>query len=480
MNRLQAERLYYSGKDVTVEKLLELDAENQTLKEKLAQLEKNSQESSKPPSSDGPGNRRPKNKDDQSQQANQSSRNAGGQKGHQGKNKPLVSEHDVSEFKHYYAVHCKNCNKPLVQDETANTTGNIFRWQIFDIEPIKPKIIEHQAHTTECECGCKTKAQIPNEVLTSNFGEHLIALMAYLTAVLKVPRRGVQEFCVTFLNLQISLGSIQKLLEYTSNALEKTVNELKQQLPQKQVINVDETGWRDRWLWIFVTSVYIYFHVGQSRGSQVLKDVLGGSYNGILCVDRWGAYTKYHKGIIQFCWAHLKRDFSGILKISRKLQSTDGILFAKTIQRLRHRIMALWYDFKNGKISRLELIEKSEPIIQLIKKCFSKYEHSQEKYVRKLPKKLLKHFDKLFVFIYHEGVEPTNNIAEQGIRPAVQWRKLCFGNRSDNGAVLTSRLLTVVRTCWLQKRNPLEFLGIAIKAYRYGDNAPSLIFLNGW
>ena len=114
-----------------------------------------------------------------------------------------MPEHEVSEIKHYYASHCKKCNEPLVQDETAKTTGDIFRWQIFDVEPIKPKIVEHQAHTTVCECGCKTKAQIPDEVLASNFGEHVIALMAYLTAVLKVPRRGVQEFCVTFLNLPI-------------------------------------------------------------------------------------------------------------------------------------------------------------------------------------------------------------------------------------------------------------------------------------
>ena len=65
MDRSQAEQLYDSGKEVTVEKLLELDVENRTLKEKLAQLEKNSQESSKPPSSDGPNNRRrPKNKAD--------------------------------------------------------------------------------------------------------------------------------------------------------------------------------------------------------------------------------------------------------------------------------------------------------------------------------------------------------------------------------------------------------------------------------
>jgi len=475
MDRPAAEKIYNSGKEATIEKLLELDAENKSLKEKIAQLEKTSQESSKPPSSDAPKHRRVKDNQSTSKSNKLSDRKAGGQKGHPGKNKPLVPEDEVNEFKHYYASHCKNCNKELPQDDTANTTDDISRWQVFDIEPIKPKVTEHQAHTTVCSCGCKTKAQIPDEVLASNFGEHVIALIAYLTAVLKVPRRGIQEFFVTFLNLQICLGSIQKLLEYTSSALKKPVTELKTQLPRERVINADETGWRDRWLWIFVNSVFIYFHVAKSRGSQVLKDVFGESYNGILCVDRWGAYTKYHKGIIQFCWAHLKRDFSGILITGRKLKSTDGILFAKIMERLQERIMALWYDFKQGEISRSELIEKSEPIIRLIKKCFSKYEHSEEKYVRKLPRKLLKHFDKLFVFIYHEEVEPTNNIAERGIRPAVQWRKLCFGNRSDEGAVLTSRLLTATRTCWCQKRNSLEYLGKVIKAYRYNSKIPSLL-----
>ncbi len=94
---------------------------------------------------------------------------------------------------------------------------------------------------------------------------------------------------------------------------------------------------------------------------------------------------------------------------------------------------------------------------------------------RKLASKLLKRFDHLFTFVYYEGVEPTNNLAERAIRAAVQWRKICFGNRSDNGAVLTSRLLTVTRTCWLQERNPLEYLVDAIIAHRTGNPAPLLL-----
>jgi hypothetical protein len=473
MDRPQAEKLYDSGKELTVAKLLELDANNKELKEKVAQLEKNSQDSSQPPSSDTPDKKPPK--DRYPQQNNKSGRKAGGQKGHPGKNRPLVAEDDVNEFKHHYASHCKNCNKELPQDETAITTDDIFKWQIFDIEPIKPYITEHQAHTTKCDCGCQTKAVIPGEVLVSNFGENLMGLISYLTAVLRVSRRGIKEFSLTFLNLPICLGSIQNILEYSSDALEEPVEAVKSQLPEQKVINGDETGWYGRWLWIFVTSTFYYFHVAKSRGSGVLTETIGAVFEGILCVDRWGAYPKYHKGLIQFCWAHLKRDFLGVIAVARKVEVKEAIIFGKTLERLRKKNMSLWYDFKDGEISRSELINKSEPFINLMKKCFIIYQHSQENCVRTLSRKLLKHFDYLFVFIRHDGVEPTNNISEQGVRSAVQWRKLCFGNRSDAGAVLTSRLLTATRTCWLYKRSSLEYLGNVIKAYRYGTQIPPLI-----
>jgi hypothetical protein len=474
MDRQVAEKLYDSGKEATVEKLIELDDENKKLKEKIVQLEKNSQDSSKPPSTDSP-DKKPSKKDRYPQQEKSSGRKVGGQKGHQGKNRPLVDESEVDEFEHYYAWQCKNCNKELPQDESANTTSDVFRWQIFDIEPIKPHVTEHQAHTTICSCGCQTKGQIPDEILSSNFGENLMALISYLTAVMRVSRRGVREFCLTFLNLSICLGTIQNILEYTSDALEKPVEEIKSKLPDQKVMNCDETGWNGRWLWIFVTTTFYYFEVAKSRGSVVLKQVIGDVFNGVLCVDRWGAYTKYHNGLIQFCWAHLKRDFLGVINFGRKVGIDEAIIFGKTLERLRKKIMSFWYEYKNGKISRSELMNMSEPFINLMKKCFSRHQHSEHKCVRTLSRKLLKHFKYLFIFIYIEGVEPTNNISEQGIRSAVQWRKLCFGNRSDAGAVLTSRLLTATRTCWLYKRCSIEYLGNVIRAYRYGYDIPSLM-----
>jgi hypothetical protein len=472
VDRRVAEKLYDSGKEPTVAKLLEYDEENEKLKREVAQLKKNSTDSSKPPSSDNP---RDKNQQPKTDNGNNKKRKPGGQPGHKGSMRELIPVEEVDDVVHFYPEKCENCGKALPQDETANEVGEPFRWQVAEIEPIKPIVTEYQGHTTLCECGCQTAASLPPEVLTSNFGARLTSIIAYLAAVLHVSRRGTCEFCETLLNINISLGSVQNLLEGASDALDEIDNRLKDALPKEPALNSDETGWRDRWLWIFVASTFIYFQAAKSRSSQVLVDVLGNVYKGILCVDRWGAYTKYHKGLFQICWAHLKRDFRGILKIGEAAQAEDAIVFAQTMEKLRRKIMAVWYLFKDGHISRSELINKTKSARNAMRRCLMQYMHSEEKSVRTLSNKLFKRFDDLFTFIFYEGIEPTNNIAERGIRPAVQWRKICFGNRSDNGAALTSRLLTVTRTCWLQKRNPLEFLVDAVTAHRSGQTAPTLI-----
>jgi hypothetical protein len=473
VDRRAAEKLYESGKEPTVAKLLQFDAEVKDLKRIIAQLEKNSTNSSKPPSSDKPQDKNPKKENSN----NSGKRKPGGQPGHKGTKRELIPVEEVDDIIDYYPEACENCGKALPQDGTATEVGEPFRWQVAEIQPIKPNITEHQAHTTLCECGCESSVCLPAEVVKSNFGPRLGSIIAYLAAVLHVSRRGTQEFSETLLNVNIALGSVQNLLEESSEALEPIDKELEEALGKEPVLNSDETGWRDRWLWIFVASTFIYFQVAKSRSSKVLVDVLGKVYKGILCVDRWGAYTKYHKGLFQICWAHLKRDFLGILKTGEAAESQDAILFAETMEKLRKRLMAMWYRFKKGEISRAELVKKTWPIRNAIKRCLKDYVDAEERCVQTLATNLLKRVNDLFTFIFYEAVEPTNNIAERGIRPAVQWRKICFGNRSDNGAVLTSRLLTVTRTCWLQKRNSLEFLVEAITAHRSGKVAPSLLQL---
>ena len=471
MDKKQAEVLYDSGKEPTVEKLLEYDKETKELKERIARLEIDSQNSSKPPSTDNPQQREQRK---QNSDKKKSGRKPGGQPGHKGSNRQLIPVEEVKEVIDCYAEVCESC-KWFCGCKKNNVLGEPLRWQCVEIPPIEPEVTEYQVFTLCGKCGEAHRGSLPLEVAMSNFGPRLTAMVGYFTAVLHVSRRMVKECFETLLGVRLALGSIQNLLEQTSEALQPMDKELKEALPKEAVIGADETGWHKRWLWIFVAGGFMYFHVAKSRASVVLKEILGEIYKGILCVDRWGAYPKYHKGKLQICWAHLKRNFEGIKKIGEKIECGEVIAFAEKMENLRKRLMALWYRFKEGDLNRSQLIEKSKHIRYKIKRCLQAGQDSEQRCVKVFATKLLKLDKHLFTFIFHEGVDPTNNFSERGIRPAVQWRKICFGNRSDAGAVLTSRLLTATRTCWLKKRNALEFLVSTIIAFRKSLPAPSLL-----
>jgi hypothetical protein len=469
MDRQEAERLYDSGKEPTVEKLLELDTENVHLKETIAGLERNSRSSSKPPSSDSIRDRK-----ERKGKKKRNGRKPGGQPGHPGKKRDLVPIDQVKEVIACYPSECMGC--PHFQGcLKRQKKEDLIRWQVTEIPPITPEVTEYQVYTLSGRCGKVHRGVLPAGVSQSNFAPRLTALIAFFTGVLRIPRRPLKDCFQTVFGVDLSLGSTQNLLEQTSRALQPIDQQLKDALPSQPVVNADESGWNRRWIWIFVTDRFIYFHIAKSRGSEVLKQVLGEVYEGILGVDRWGAYTKYHKGLMQLCWEHLKRDFQGILDIGKKVGSKEAQSFARRMENLRKKLMAMWYQFKDGELTRSQLIEDTEPIRTKIEEWLRSHCDSPVQKVRVFARRLTKRRAHLFTFIFHEGVEPTNNSSERGIRFAVLWRKICFGNRSDRGAVMTARLLTVTRTCWLQNRNALEFLVEAITAYRTSAPFPSLL-----
>jgi transposase len=267
-----------------------------------------------------------------------------------------------------------------------------------------------------------------------------------------------------------------KLHEEASQALEPCCNEIKQALPNQPVLNVDETGWKSMakgiWLWVFVAPSMALFTLAASRGAKVLKAVLGDIFSGILCSDMYGAYNAYHKGVRQVCWAHIIRTIRGVKHACR---SPDGVKFAKWMLAEIGRMFALWHAFKDGHLDRQTLVRKSVPLRARINRCLQTYELSFDPEVARTARGLLKYWNHLFTFLEHDTVEPTDNSAERGIRPAVQWRKICFGNQSEEGELLTAGLLTVTRTCIMQQGNPFSFLVDAIKAHRLGLPHPSLV-----
>ncbi len=443
------------------------------LERQLAGRKKDSTNSSKPPSSDGPAAARR-----QKPARCRGRRKPGGQAGHAGRHRELEPLERVDQIVPVLPCDCRHCGQSLSQQiEQVRTVGEVHRYQVSELPPLRARIIEYQCHKVACpHCGQATRAELPVEVQTSLFGPRLAGLIAYLTVGLRIPRRGVEQMLETVLGIQISLGSTQKLVEETSEALASSCQQLEQQLPKEPVLNSDETGWRSmgerRWLWALVAGSFVFFTVAASRSSQVLIHLLGAVFPGILCSDRFGAYLKYHKGRAQFCWAHLKRDLLGILEFAR---TTEAERFCRDALALTARLFRLWHRFRGDGFDRTELIRRSIPLQKRFFGLCQQHLDSRDEEVRVLATALFQHCDRLFAFIQYPGVEPTNNSAERTLRHAVIWRKICFGNQSPKGEIATARLLTVARTCVMQRRNALEFLSESVRRHRAGQPAVSLL-----
>ena len=172
----------------------------------------------------------------------------------------------------------------------------------------------------------------------------------------------------------------------------------------------------------------------------------------------------------QLCWAHHKRDFKSFLDYGPEAKR-----IGLAIEDARKRLFRHWYRARDGTIRRATLRANTRPIQREILDLLREAIHCPSKKVAGMCREILDAQHSLFTFIAHEGVEPTNNHAEQTIRHAVIWRKLCFGTDSKIGSQFVERMLTVVQTLRLQKRNVLEFLTSACQARLLGHSPPSLI-----
>jgi len=292
---------------------------------------------------------------------------------------------------------------------------------------------------------------VPKWIYTG-VGENLQSHIAFFTATAKLSRRVVKTVLEEVFKTPIAVGTIQNRLEDTSQILKPVYEELEGELGKQSVVNIDESGFPHNktlaWIWGFVTQTFAFFTIQASRGSRVLKGILGESFDGIIICDRYSAYIKYRKdrikGLFQFCWAHTIREVK-----SMKYEFAYGSdkLFSTVFRQRIGAVFRLWYSFKKGKISRKKLIELAVPIIKETQTFLQQILEAPSKVISKFSKNLLRKWDSFFTFICHEGVEPTNNLVERLIRAAVLSRKISYCTRSEEGQLLLARLLTISQTC---------------------------------
>jgi transposase len=255
------------------------------------------------------------------------------------------------------------------------------------------------------------------------------------------------------------------------------VGAIKQYVASALTLNIDETGWKDqgkrRYLWTFVAPQAVLFHVSPSRGAKVLREVLGDTFAGIITSDDHSAYASYHKnGLRQLCWAHIIRKLKA-LRDDRS--SPHAYCFARHMLMDIEAIFSQWHAFQVSGSSREQLLLDTLPMREKMHDFCIIFRYSTDPKVQTRTQRLLDNWQNLFTFLEYEGVQPTNNAAERAIRPAVQWRKICFGSQSETGEQFTGRLLTVVKTCQINSINVFEFLTKLVKAsFSAKQHLPSL------
>jgi transposase len=191
---------------------------------------------------------------------------------------------------------------------------------------------------------------------------------------------------------------------------------------------------------------------------------------GILGTDRYAVYANWPSHKHQFCWAHLKRLFT---KFSER-PGTVGELGEELLAE-QHRLFEWWHRVRDGTLKRTTFRTYVVAMKMRLDALLVRGVESGCDKTSATCANLLKSKHALWTFVSHEGVEPTNNVAEQALRHPVIMRKLCFGSQSEHGCRFIERVATVYATRKQQGRSTIDFVFDACSANLAGQAAPSLL-----
>lgn len=474
MERAEAEAILDGDRETAVALLMrvgELIEANRRLEARVAELEqrlnRSSRNSSLPPSQDPPSAPpRPRGPG--------SGRERGGQAGHEGSSRPLLPLEQVDEVVEHWPERCHACAHLFGEAERLDVAPP-QRHQVVELPPVAVRVSEHRLHRARCpECAAETRAELPAGVSRSAFGPRLQAAVATLAVRNRVSRRDTVELMRELFGAELSTGSIDAIVQRSGEALGEPHARLAEHVRSASAVNVDETGWRlrggKRTLWGALTPQAAVFRIAPDRHQREAKTLLGEGFAGVACSDRWWAYNYLAPEQRQLCWAHLARDFTA---------HSEGLgaqkEFGQAGLEIAGRLFEAWEQYRQDG-DRVHLRERITPLQAELRALLGQAarKSTKTKYHRLFANNLLKRWPALWTFTLVEGVEPTNNHAERGLRGAVIYRKLSLGSQSEQGERTIERLLSASVTCRLQQRSLFAYLTDVLNARIRGDPIPLL------
>ena len=387
-----------------------LREENTQLKAKIADLERqlgmDSNNSSKPPSSDG-FKKKPKS-------LRQSGGKNGGQPGHPGRTLKMSDEPDVVIT---HRVHtCGKCNRNL-ENEPAQS---VVKRQVFDLPPIELEVTEHQAEIKRCSCGEINKAEFPANVTTHvQYGESVTSLLGLWNVGHFIPYERCAEMFADLTGYKISEGTVFSHLQTLERKVFPIELQIREALAAAPVLNADETGCpvigKNKWLHSLSDPNWTLYHVHDKRGGEAMIDMgILPDYEGVLVHDFWKSYFNF-AGTHAMCNAHLLRECQGIL-------DNHGGTWAGDMQNL---LRLTWHEVKLKRKQRERLKEEEiEDIFQKYDKIVENGQNALENIlkceVRTAAKNLLIRFADykadILRFVTDDRIPFDNNQAERDVR----------------------------------------------------------------
>jgi transposase len=450
--------------------LLARDAEREAvvarLEKRVAELEEklgmSSRNSSKPPSSDPP-TVTPKSKP-------ATGRKPGGQPGHKGHRRAMFPPERVTEVVECKPTRCAGCDAKL-----RGTDPEPDVHQVAELPKIEPLVTEYRLHALSCRCcGRWTRGQLPEGTPRGAFGPRVVAMITELVGVYGVSRRDAQDMLRDMFSLPMSLGAVIGCQKLGASALAPAHAEALAEVPRAKVRYADETGWRVgnlyACLWVVVTPTVTVFRI-QAERSRVAAMAILGKVTGLLGSDRYSVYDFWAAHRHQFCWAHLSRLFVKFSERTDPTAKAAGLALGKE----KDAMFEAWQRVRDGTLKRESFTRKMLPIQRRVAALLDDGTRSACARTRRTCERLLQNTHSLWTFVYNDGIEPTNNIAERAIRRPVIVRKTSFGSHSEHGCRFQERVWTVHATLRQADRCVHDFITQACSAYMLGGPSPSLL-----
>lgn len=429
LSKITKSDLQKCSKDELIDLILLLIKKVENLEYKLSLRDKDSNNSSKPPS----GDNKP-NKDLNLRE--KSGKPSGGQKGHPGFTRKLVDNPD--KIIQHVPETCECCGKSL-----AKIVATIIsRRQVVDIPPIKAEVTEHQQLEKTCSCGHKNIGRFPDNVRAPvQFGLYFQSLILYLSVRHHIPYNRVAEITCELIGEKISERTIENILELANKRAGPLYKLIKNRLKASKCVGSDETGTRvngrNVFLWIWQNIFYSFFAIDKRRSYKVIQKHFGENFKGTLVHDCFGAQNKTKAKKHQLCHAHLLRDLKYCIQEESSLWAYEVTILLLSSQKIRPIIWERGFDKKR----RERIITAFEKRLEeLVTREVTKTE------TIKLQKRIKKHKEKILFFMTTKDVPPDNNGSERAIRNAKIHKKISGGFRNELAAQRYAVLMSIIDT----------------------------------